>query len=446
MPLVTVFLLFVETALVVAYIVTLPMKAELGYLRPSLIYCIGLLITFVARPIIIHFDPSAVVYGDYVVAREDEVSWALTVGIGATASLIAGARAGALNVGFQKPILSQLEDTFAPGWTAFLFAALLLAAAASVRSRIGTAAETFTAGEIFSGQARSEIGQQSVGNGLQTMTWNLLPIALLALAARLFQLHYSVAAFGAFVLSIPVLLPIGGRDLLATLLLGLVGIVAARGTPLSGRAASLTMLGTIVVALAVGYNRSAGTDLSITDQLAYASSTFDGFESVASVTSRFSIGDVVWGQTFWESVAYTYVPRVIWTTKPIIYGALSVEKYCFPALAEWKGNIGTFPMGIVMESLYNGWYFALIAVPFAVGFVSERITLAAYQARGSVMPLILYAWLLSPVIVIRSPGDALAAFIVTAGVLVVLLGPRVNRQERRASSAYRLVTGSPPAD
>jgi hypothetical protein len=426
MPLVTVFLLFVETALVVAYIVTLPMKAELGYLRPSLIYSLGLLVTFVVRPIIVHYDPSAVVYGDYFVAREDDVVWALAVGVAATASLIAGARAGALNVGFQKPILSQLQDRFTPGWTGFLFAALFLAAAASVRSRIGTAAETFTAGEIFSGQARSEIGKQSVGNGLQTMTWNLLPVALLALAARLFQRTHPFAAFGAFVLTVPVLLPIGGRDLLATLLLGLVGIVTSRGTPLSGRGALFAIVGAALVALAVGFGRSAGSELSIVDQLSYASSTFDGFEPVASVRSRFSIDDVVWGETFWESVAYTYVPRLLWTTKPIIYGALSVERYCFPALADWKGNIGTFPMGLVMESLYNGWYFGLIAVPFAVGFASERVTLAAYRARDSLMPSILYAWLLSPVIIIRSPGDALGAFIVTAGFLLVLLGTQLK--------------------
>jgi hypothetical protein len=294
-------------------------------------------------------------------------------------------------------------------YTVSVFLIGLVLSVVTLYTRFDRSAIAIDPGSLFLGRLRHALLKEGVGYGYETLPWLILPALMSAVASQFLGSppRRGWLVIGLLLLSMAVVSPIGSREILLSSSIAVVVVSHYRYRNIPIRWVLLTVGVGYVLNVIIVLNRS-GLDFENDFAVAALGSTisFDGFESLVQMSKRFSIEDVVWGRTYFESMAFTLMPRMIWTGKPMIYGTYAAQDYVFPELIKSYGVIGTYPIGYVAEALYNLWYFGLLLIPAAFGAglsVMERLA-KARQKSGyfAILPAIFAGQLIGW---IRSPSD-----------------------------------------
>jgi oligosaccharide repeat unit polymerase len=323
-------------------------------------------LTFGLRPILLCYDqPRFGAFYPYVSFDEDGFHFASICGLISTVMLITGYR---LSIR-KQPIRLRLEEAATPMQTTVLCVIGMVLAVAAVSSMVGRSRVSFDTGEILTGQARGEIGRNQPGHGYLTFAWVCVPFyaaALTAAYARRDKPRFTLIA-AVTLTALGILLPIGGRSLMTETAALVLYVVHYRIRPLPFRASLAFAVGAFTVSSLMGNLRSGLWGERFQDSLAQTTMAFDGFEALVSIQHKFSIDDAMWGLSYFQDVVYTFIPRALWTTKPIMLGMLLCEQYVYPELADVFKNVGTYPIGYVGEAFLNFWYLGLFLIPFLLG-------------------------------------------------------------------------------
>ena len=106
-------------------------------------------------------------------------------------------------------------------------------------------------------------------------------------------------------------------------------------------------------------------------------STFEGVDHLANYLDKVSATQLFTGVD--HGVAWIYnsglslVPRVIWESKPLLYGSVAEQYFLYPEM--YKGGAGqtTLPPGIVVDSLYGFGFLSMFAFAFIYAKVFSLI-------------------------------------------------------------------------
>src|SRR2546429_5260830 len=130
---------------------------------------------------------------------------------------------------------------------------------------------------------------------------------------------------------VPLLLVPMSRGVFLTWLVVLVAYrhyAVRRARLLSLLAAILIAFG-VLVGLQLARERTFGVvqDVTTGEMLLYVySTTFNGFDSAMMVLNYYEHADLLWGATFLEALLHPWIPRALWTTKPVVYGGTAITE------------------------------------------------------------------------------------------------------------------------
>ena len=102
-------------------------------------------------------------------------------------------------------------------------------------------------------------------------------------------------------------------------------------------------------------------------------STFEGVDHLANYLDKVSTTQLFTGVD--HGVAWIYnsglslVPRVIWESKPLLYGSVAEQYFLYPEMYKSGAGQTTLPPGIVIDSLYG---FGLLSM-FAFAFIYAKV-------------------------------------------------------------------------
>lgn len=122
-----------------------------------------------------------------------------------------------------------------------------------------------------------------------------------------------------------------------------------------------------------------GTSLSLIEDnkinylyifLIYISSSFDQISNFADTLSKLqnnSFFEYFYGSTYIQDILFTYIPRVLFSEKPYVYGTKLVEQIITMRTSS-ELQVSTYPLGLYAESYINFGYLGIYAVIFGIGF------------------------------------------------------------------------------
>lgn len=158
-----------------------------------------------------------------------------------------------------------------------------------------------------------------------------------------------------------------------------------------------------------------GKEISVPGIISMSISAWDAFEFTVAAQNYIKVPDLKLGTTYAEDILYTWLPRLLFPSKPERYGAVTVQDMVAPDLVLNYG--ATFPTGILVEAYANFWYVGVFFVPLLLAYLFRLL-------RDRVLDVnwfwIMQAVLLFPLLAsFRSLGWVLAAVI--ANCIVVAL-------------------------
>lgn len=122
-------------------------------------------------------------------------------------------------------------------------------------------------------------------------------------------------------------------------------------------------------------------------------STFEGVEHFARMLEKIDVRQLIfgvdYGVSYFFKIGLSLVPRVVWTSKPFVYGSVAQQDF----LWSMGYGVSTFPSGIMVDSLYGfgaiGFVFYVLSVVLLLGWVERsfvmdmhanpmRLAIAAY--------------------------------------------------------------------
>jgi hypothetical protein len=135
----------------------------------------------------------------------------------------------------------------------------------------------------------------------------------------------------------------------------------------------------------------------------------------------------LFGKSILEDILITYVPRSIWTEKPVLYGATLAQSIVFPKLSSSEGlQMATYPIGALAEGYLNFKYFGVMATGFIIGLFQSFFWRWLFISRLNFLNLknliFLNCMILSlvPLNVLRSFGSYISAIIVFCPIVAIL--------------------------
>ena len=177
-------------------------------------------------------------------------------------------------------------------------------------------------------------------------------------------------------------------------------------------------IGSSVVAIAailyVTGLRHSGVETSLSDVVSLVLDGFrsvivgQGFDTVHLTQYTIDIYDssmYVYGQTFIGGLV-NFIPRAVWSEKPIAFGITLAEQYFNVARGELFTNFGP---GIVAEAYANGGFIAIVVVASLLGLLVGTADRAIENNRYD-WNYVLFAVVLYPAIFFIVRGDFLNSF------------------------------------
>lgn len=177
----------------------------------------------------------------------------------------------------------------------------------------------------------------------------------------------------------------------------------------------------------------AGVDANFLEQLVIrVSMTFDQSELWAAYMQR--SGTIFFGQTFFEDVFLTYLPRSLFDWKPVIYGVVRLQNEVLPHLYEVSGLRATFPIGFFGELYANFHVPGIVFGSYFYG-VMVRALHERDLAGDRVYQILMILFVSSGVGLVRSVGSTITMLLLWFVILKVLFatplrGRAFARQER----------------
>jgi hypothetical protein len=329
-------------------------------------------------------------------------------------------------LGRHTPALrSEPGDLIVGGLAAVLFGL----GVAAVGAAVVASGVDVSPGAISSGALRNGIVTGFAGRGYLSVGLNALslspPVATLWLARRPGRLRIvlvaalSIVAFG-------LLLGIVGSRILALQIPIMVAVIVhyrIKRLPLGAVLMAGLVIGLLGVAiLTIRRHDPVPSPLGAAGALGLTLDGFNYFTTALARTHHF-----LWGQTVFEDAAYTYVPRGVWSGKPLIYGIVRAQEAVLPGLArDVGGTKATYPVGIVAEGYVNMGIAGVLALSAAAGALFRAARDRA--AEASPIFLILLAWLIPNALsVMRGFGPTIPGVAITmllASPLAVTRLPR----------------------
>ncbi|MBL8267296.1 hypothetical protein [Steroidobacter sp.] len=209
---------------------------------------------------------------------------------------------------------------------------------------------------LVKNELRRKSLEAQVGYGWITvlMLWGL-PLVYFTLRSNASWL-LRAAAVGAF---LSVLLVVGSRAYLLGAVL--LACVAAIGFSAVRACIVLGLLG--IAASVIGMLSWADdNEFLFLFALRRFMQTYDGFDLFAAYVQNQQGQPLLWGQTIFEDIFITYIPRFMWEGKPFLFGSNALVASMFPDLSDTEGLMATFPSGFLLEQFAN---FSLFGVLFA---------------------------------------------------------------------------------
>jgi hypothetical protein len=160
-------------------------------------------------------------------------------------------------------------------------------------------------------------------------------------------------------------------------------------------AASLVALSALVgLQFAREHTFGVVQDVSIGELLLYVySTTFNGFDSAMMVLSYYQrTGDLLGGATFLEALLYPWIPRALWTAKPLVYGGTAITE---PIGGFFSS--GTHVTAEVLSELYANFGDGGVLVGlFMVGVAGRALYVACItRSDRSKASLLFYAYVIA---------------------------------------------------
>jgi hypothetical protein len=183
-------------------------------------------------------------------------------------------------------------------------------------------------------------------------------------------------------------------------------------------AASLVAL-SVLVGLQVAREHTFGVvqDVPIGELLLYVYSTsFNGFDSAMMVLNYYErTSDLLWGATFLEALLYPWIPRALWTAKPLVYGGTAITE---PIGGFFSS--GTHVSAEVLGELYaNFGDGGVVAGLFMVGVAGRGLYVACVgRSHRSKASLLFYGYVLALI-----PGWLRVGLGSSVYLLLTFLGP-----------------------
>jgi len=94
-------------------------------------------------------------------------------------------------------------------------------------------------------------------------------------------------------------------------------------------------------------------------------STFEGIDHIAVYINKINWIQFLFGVDMGESWLYnfggSYIPRLIWESKPLIYGGIKQQEFLYPFMFASTNTPATFPVSFVVDFIYGyGVFFGLL--------------------------------------------------------------------------------------
>lgn len=109
------------------------------------------------------------------------------------------------------------------------------------------------------------------------------------------------------------------------------------------------------------------------------SSSYEQFENLVNmINAKFNFD---FGKSIFEDVFVTYLPRLLFDSKPVDYGFMRVQTVLFADF--WEVDRGTtYPVGMLAELYFNFWYIGIVLGMFLLGVIVAKLRrLALYDAK-----------------------------------------------------------------
>jgi len=304
-----------------------------------------------------------------------------------------------------------------------LASALLALGTLSVLAGVARSGVTVTPSTLLSAQMRNAVVRSFAGHGYLSVGFTLLMLGppCLTLWASKVRTRWSwVAVAVASVLAIVMLAGLAGTRIgVLAILLGVPTVIHYRVRPI--RMGQVLIIAAVAIAAAIAEATVRGTasDAGLLAPFATLSGTLDGFNHLVNALAR--IHSFQWGGTILGDVVLTYLPRALWSGKPVIYGAVHAQQLVMPGLYQDVAGGSTYPIGILAEGYVNFAVFGAVGIPLLVGALARGLRRLTHPELND-WGLLLIAWVLPNLIgLLRAAGAGLVQIALGAVVLLPLV-------------------------
>jgi oligosaccharide repeat unit polymerase len=273
---------------------------------------------------------------------------------------------------------------------------------------------------VFNISVRQKFMAENIGKGFLTFAINLTPIFALAC------LHYAINSkknmmnwiivIMSFLIAFLSAAIIWSRILLLSIIIGTIALYHYEIKRIGLVKAWMVCLISVWLAGALGIWMAPRdyTISSIYDIVRRLGGSLEFFDHL--VTALVRVQDYFWGLTIIEDMAITYLPRIFFPWKPLIYGQVRLQETILPGLyAGESAFAATMAMGILGEGYANFGLAGVFLVPLLAGILLRAIYRKGEEESGYYM--VIHSYILGSLFsVIRGFGS----FLVSTMLMIVL--------------------------
>jgi hypothetical protein len=179
------------------------------------------------------------------------------------------------------------------------------------------------------------------------------------------------------------------------------------------------------------------------------SSSYEGVEHVALFLRKADdvqlFAGVDWGLSWIYNAILSVIPRTIWTSKPEIYGSISIQYFLFPQLFTDGPAVSTFPSGFIVDFSYG---FGLIFGAMLSGVTGRMLGILQFHLHhgsnvflrsiGLFFLIFSFNLVRSGTAILQSVLVLLVACVLALGIAPIASGLRLFWEQFRGVSVLRL--------
>jgi hypothetical protein len=238
----------------------------------------------------------------------------------------------------------------------------------------------------------------------------------------------------ALMIATAVVLCFYSRQLLMQMFIVLLVVLHFKGGWFKPR--TLVTLGAALLVFAggLGLRRLAGSDSPIARlstplaAVAFLGSTFDSFEFLVPAVQRMSVFGELSGQSLFEDVVWTFIPRALVPNKPDTYGYVLVQNAIMSDLAEEGRYTGTYPAGYLAEWYVNFGVCGLLFISLLYGLMLKLSSALVQDRDPRLIPLLIYGGIILNLVgLFRSSSQMLVQGVIYTVLLLILFARGPSR-------------------